>query len=132
MTTVTLVRDTASDEFFEGTARGELPLRRCADCGTWSAPRTRSCPSCRSGRLAWEPVRGTGKLVSWTVVHGRPVDGGPAPRTVAGLVELDEGPWLHARIDGTDPGHLRAGLPLAVAFDRSHGGDAAPVFRPVD
>ncbi|MGY4745623.1 Zn-ribbon domain-containing OB-fold protein [Streptomyces sp. ATMOS53] len=132
MNTVTLVRDAASDEFFEGTARGELPLRHCTDCGTWNAPHTVSCRSCRSGRLTWEPARGTGKLVSWTVVHGRRADDGPAPRSLAGLVELDEGPWLHARIEVADPTRLRAGLPLAVAFDRPYGGDAAPVFHLAD
>ena len=126
---MTITRDDASAAFFDGTARGVLLLRRCDDCGRRSAPRTLTCPACHSARLAWEPARGTGTLASWTVVHHRPARGAPTPRTVAGLVELDEGPWLHARIDGIDPSRLRAGLPLIVAFDRPADGEAIPVFQ---
>lgn len=126
---MTITRDDASAAFFDGTARGVLLLRRCDDCGRRNAPRTLTCPACHSARLAWEPARGTGTLASWTVVHHRPAGGAPAPRTVAGLVQLDEGPWLHARIDGIDPSRLRAGLPLIVAFDRPADGEAIPVFQ---
>ena len=129
MTAMTITRDDASAAFFDGTARGVLLLRRCDDCGRRSAPRTLTCAACHSARLAWEPARGTGTLASWTVVHHRPAGGAPAPRTIAGLVQLDEGPWLHARIDGIDPSRLRAGLPLTVAFDRPADGEAIPVFQ---
>jgi uncharacterized OB-fold protein len=66
-------------------------------------------------------------------VHGRPpADGGETPRTVAALVELAEGPWLHGRLVGAEPASLTAGQPLTLAFDRPGGGESVPVFRPTD
>jgi uncharacterized protein len=132
MTAIAITRDRVSAPFFDGTARGVLLLRRCDDCGRHSAPRTLTCPVCHSARLAWDPAQGTGTLASWTVVHHRPADGVPNSRTIAGLVQLDEGPWLHARIDGIDPSRLRAGLALTVAFERPVDGEAVPVFQPAD
>jgi hypothetical protein len=57
------------------------------------------------------------------VVHGR--DG----TTVAGVVELDEGPWLHARLVDVDAGALAVGAPLVVGFADA-GDERVPVFRP--
>jgi hypothetical protein len=44
-------------------------------------------------------------------------------------VELEEGPWLTARLDadGTD---LSAGMDLHVTFVRPGGGEPVPVFGP--
>jgi uncharacterized protein len=127
---VTVTRDEASAEFYDACARHELLLRRCARCTSWAAPSIVSCPSCHSGELRWEPADGSATLVSWTVVHGRPTeDGGPAPSTVAGLVELAEGPWLHARLVDTDPDSLTAGQKLIVGFETPGDGEAVPIFR---
>ena len=130
MSAIPVTRDTASAAFFDGTARGELLLRQCEDCDRLSAPRTETCPSCGSAHLAWTPAHGTGTLVSWTVVPGRAPEGGEPPRVIAGLVELAEGPWLHARIVGIAPEDARVGLPLAVGFHRPEDGESVPVFSP--
>ncbi|MGC4998432.1 Zn-ribbon domain-containing OB-fold protein [Streptomyces sp. DT195] len=132
MSALAVTRDDASAPFYDAATRGELLLRRCADCVHWAAPRAVACPACGSARLTWEPARGDATLVSWTVVHGRPpAEGGEAPRTVAGLVELAEGPWLHGRLTGVaDPGSLTCGQRLVLAFERPGGGEAVPVFRP--
>ncbi|WP_432066232.1 Zn-ribbon domain-containing OB-fold protein [Streptomyces sp. C10-9-1] len=126
-----VARDAASAAFFDGTARGELMLRRCEDCTRIGPPPTQTCASCGSARLGWTPAQGTGTLVSWTVVHGRPAADGRVTRTVAGLVELAEGPWLHARITDIAPGDVTAGLPLGAGFCRSGDGEAVPVFHPL-
>ncbi|MYQ33915.1 OB-fold domain-containing protein [Streptomyces sp. SID4956] len=136
MTSVPVVlRDTETAAFFDGTARGELLIRHCAACGQYGAPQERSCPSCGSPELTWAPARGTGTLVSWTTVHGRPPkDGGPAPRTTVGLVELDEGPWLHARVVDAEQTPLTTGAAVSVAFEgptaEAPEAETVPVFRP--
>lgn len=124
MPVVPVTRDAASAPFYDGTARGELLLRRCESCGLLSAPRVETCSSCGSTGLGWAPAQGAGTLVTWTVVHGGDT------RVVAGLVELAEGPWLHARIVGIAPEDVTARLPLVVDFDRGEGSEAVPVFRP--
>ncbi|MFC5951407.1 Zn-ribbon domain-containing OB-fold protein [Pseudonocardia lutea] len=123
-------RDAASAAFFDGTARGELLLRRCTTCGHLSEPATATCPACTGRDLEWAPAAGTGVLVSWTVVHARSTEG--AVRTPVGLVELDEGPWLEMQVVGTDPERLVPSTKVRVEFERPEGGEALPVARPTE
>lgn len=123
-------RDAATAEFFAGTERGELLLRRCGQCGGLSAPQARSCAQCRSAELSSAPAAGTGTVVSWSVVHARPADGDPPPPVVVAIIELAEGPWLHARLADVDPAAVTGGQRVIVAFERPDEGEAIPVFRP--
>lgn len=125
MPTMPIARDAASAEFFDGTARGELLLRRCTDCGRISAPQARQCPDCAATEFTPAPASGAATLVSWTVPHDR--EG--RPLTVAALVELAEGPWLRLRLTGVaEPAaELSAGLPLTVSFEAVAGGETVPV-----
>lgn len=128
MTVGAVQRDAATAEFLAGTARGELLLRHCAACGAVSRPQAQSCEQCQSADLTWARACGQGTVVSWSVVHGRAADGGPPPRTVVAIVELDEGPWLHAQLADADP--VSGGLRVTACFERAEGGEAIPVFRP--
>ncbi|MEV1176199.1 OB-fold domain-containing protein [Nonomuraea sp. NPDC049784] len=120
-------RDAATAEFFDGTARGELLIRRCDQCGAFAAPQARTCPGCASPEPSWTPAAGTGLVVSWSVVHTK-----GAPPIVVAIVELDEGPWLQAQITGAAPEDVYGGMPVRVAFERPEGGEAIPVFRPAN
>ncbi|MFI0465691.1 Zn-ribbon domain-containing OB-fold protein [Saccharopolyspora sp. 5N102] len=121
---ISVARNEASAEFFDGTARGELLIRRCPRCSPLIAPNVPQCPACGSTELAWVPASGRATLVTWTVV---PVpDGG---HVVAGIVELAEGPWLHARILGVAPEDLAEGIVLEVGFERHADGETVPVFH---
>ncbi|MEV0383168.1 OB-fold domain-containing protein [Nonomuraea sp. NPDC050643] len=119
-------RDAATAEFFDGTERGELLIRRCDACGRHAAPQTRTCPDCCAPDPSWTPAAGTGRVESWSVVHAK-----GAPLVVVAIVELDEGPWVQARLTEIAPEDVRGGLPVRVAFERPEGGEAVPVFRPV-
>jgi hypothetical protein len=121
---ISVARNEASAEFFDGTARGELLVRRCPRCSLVIAPNVPQCPDCSSPELVWQPADGAATLVTWTVVPG-PDD----THTVAGIVELAEGPWLHARILGVAPGDLAQGIALRVGFERHDDGEAVPVFH---
>ncbi len=118
-----MVRDDESAAFFDGTARGELMVKRCDACGHHVRPITIACTACHGADLSWAATVGTGTLVSWTVVHGRGDD------VVAGIVELDEGPWIHARLRDTDPARLAVGTPVVAEFVTA-GEEHVPVFTP--
>jgi len=119
-------RDAATAEFFDGTAAGQLLIRRCEDSGDLLAPQSRTCDACGSDRLAWTPASGSGSVVSWSVVHGRDGD-----RTVVAIVELDEGPWLHTQLIDVDPDTLAGGQRVRVGFEKPDpDAEAVPVFRP--
>lgn len=85
-------------------------LRCCRPCGTVYAPDTWVCGAC-AGDLEWVPSAGNGRVVASTrldpaAVSGRPGARDLPPMTIA-IVELDEGPWIYAAIEGGDPGHAR-------------------------
>ena len=78
MTAGAVRRDSATAEFFDGTAKDQFLLRRCADCGTFAEPYVRYCPGCESDRLEWAAAAGGATVVSWSVVHRRVREGQPA------------------------------------------------------
>ncbi|GAA4486400.1 hypothetical protein GCM10023094_42670 [Rhodococcus olei] len=85
-------------------------LRSCMRCTTLFAPDTWVCPTC-DGDLEWVPSTGRGRVVSWT--HLDPATASASARRSAGelepmtiaIVELDEGPWIYAAIEGSASGH---------------------------
>jgi len=132
-----MLRDDETAPFFEAAGRGQLVVQQCAQCGHRQfpapfTPGTTRCHTCLSPDLSWQPVRGAGSLVSWTVLRGRPaLDGAAAPATVVAVVELEEGPWVHTQLRGVGDGaDLAAGLALQVTFEQPDGGEPLPVFLP--
>jgi len=118
--------------FWQGALRGELLLQRCDDCSTiFFYPRA-ACPSCLSASLRWVPASGRGTLYSFVVNHRAPRKFPVAPPFVVGLVQLEEGPRLMARIVevAPDPQSLRCDTPVEVVFERISEEIALPHFRP--
>ncbi len=126
-----VVRDEASAEFFDGTARGVLLLRRCLACAHVRGPEIPMCTDCLSEAFEWTSAAGTGQVESWVVVHARPsLDGTtPEPRIIA-TVELAEGPWMTSALMDVDTGQVSGAMPVVVAFETPEGSEAIPVFRP--
>lgn len=123
-------RDDKSAPFYTAAAHDALTIRRCRDCATHLPPEAIGCTLCGSGSLQWAPAAGTGHLVTWTTVH-RPPNGAYSdlvPYTL-GIVELDEGPWLHARITPGDT-TLSTGLHLHARFVHTPDAESYPVFDP--
>lgn len=122
------VRDDRSAAFYDAAARDQLLIRRCASCDKALAPEARTCTGCGERELMWMTASGTAMLISWATVHHPPLPafGDQVPFPI-GLVELAEGPWLHARIvPGDEP--LRAGLRLCAEFVHPEEGESYPVF----
>jgi uncharacterized OB-fold protein len=100
--------------------------RRCAACGRLAVDRGRRCPFCGGEAGTSQPLSGRGRLVSWTTIRVAPARyAAEAPFTV-GVIELDEGVRLTARVGG-EPDRLVAGQPLVLAgLDDARG----PRFDP--
>ncbi len=120
------------DEFYAWCARGELRLRRCNACREWCHVPRVTCPNCASTDWAWERVKGTGRLYTWTVVHRamHPAFMGDVPYAVV-VVELDEGPRLVSGIVDCPLEALEMEMPVEVVFERSDrwGDRVLPRFR---
>jgi len=118
---VEIERDEESAPFFDAANEGELVIKRCEACGHFAGPATSVCPACHGRALAWAIASGRGSLVSWVVIHGR------EGATTAGIVELDEGPWLDARLVDVEATALAVGRAMVVRFVAA-GAEKVPAF----
>src|SRR5262245_40565270 len=89
-----------------------LPARRCAECGKLSI-NAATCRFCGAEGGESLDLSGRGRLVSWTVIRIPPARYAAEAPYAVGLLELDEGPRITARIAG-DPEQLTAGQPLVL------------------
>ncbi|WP_433871303.1 Zn-ribbon domain-containing OB-fold protein [Saccharopolyspora sp. CA-218241] len=122
-----LQRDPESAPFFDGTAEGRLLIRRSPSTGEHLPPAAQT-GSDGSTDLEWAEASGRGRIATWAAVHRKPDAEGRTHPVVIAIVELDEGPWLHARIVRAAPEDVRSGREVTVEFERPEGGEAIPVF----
>jgi uncharacterized protein len=127
MTVSMPMADRDSIEWWTAIAEHRLLLQRCDPCGHLRLFPRAICARCGSFEWSDQEAQGSGRVVSWTVVH-RAADGRPTPYVVL-LVRLGEaehlvlhGAWPGAP-DGSD---LAFGLAVQVEFldvEPSAGGD---------
>ncbi|MEZ4334406.1 MAG: OB-fold domain-containing protein [Myxococcota bacterium] len=121
------------EEFYAWCARGELRLRRCRACREWCHVPRVTCPNCASTEWAWERVKGTGRVFTWTVVHRamHPAFADAVPYAVV-VVELDEGPRIVSGLVDCRPEELVMEMPVEVVFEADDrlGERVLPRFRP--
>ena len=130
METGFILPDTEDDSvkpFWDGTARGELLVQKCAECGRMRIPPRPMCPNCRSLANEWVPLSGRGRVWSFVIPHPPllPAYTEFAPYNVI-TVELDEDPTLRlvgnlvasadAPLNSVDPHSIAIGEPVRVVF----------------
>lgn len=116
--------------FWRGGAQGVLNIHRCAACERWFHPPSPICPHCNSFEVAPQPVSGRGLVETYTVNHQPWTAELDAPFVVA-IIELTEQPGLRllSNVIGCDPGAVRIGMPVQVAFEQ-HEDVWLPLFTP--
>jgi len=115
---------------------------KCKKCGVLFSPPRPICIKCFSREMEWVELKGKGKLVTFTSIYIGPpwmaeqgYDRGHP--YCCGVVELDEGTKIDARIEGIDaskPETIKIGTPLTVQFlHRGEGEKMATflAFRPL-
>lgn len=113
----------------------------CGRCGASFVPPRPLCAECHRSEMTWTQMEGAGRLVAVTSISIGP----PAMQEegfnrtnpyCTGVVELNEGPRIVARIEGVDarnPESIEIGTPVtAVYLHRGEGEDRATqlAFRP--
>jgi uncharacterized protein len=102
----------------------KLMATRCVTCGTAYLPPRAICPKCHGEEMTWSELSGRGTLAAFTSVFIGPtfmnkLGYSRANPYVSGIVELEEGIKISARILGLDaahPGQIQIGTPVAVEF----------------
>lgn len=121
---------------------GKLMGSRCKKCGTLFAPPRPICLKCRGMEMQWVEMKGKGRPVALTAIAVGPPsmikEGYDRKRPyVLGVVELEEGVRVDARIedvDGSKPEGIRIGTPLTVKFlhrGEGEGSRTVLAFRPL-
>ncbi|WP_226480578.1 Zn-ribbon domain-containing OB-fold protein [Natrinema amylolyticum] len=103
--------DAASDPFWDALEDGRFSLPSCRDCGEPFFPPAPVCPRCHARDVEWIESDAEGTLYAVTRQH-RTAPGIPSP-LVLGVVELDEGPRLLARVQA-EYGDLEIGTRLRL------------------
>ena len=120
----TVLRPFSAAAFDQYIAEHKLMAARCTKCGGTYVPPRAICPKCQSEELEWVETSGKGKLVAFTVILSGPtfmVEQGFDRKNpyISGIVELEEGTRMSARITGLDvskPAEIKIGTPLNVDF----------------
>jgi uncharacterized protein len=118
-------------DYWEGTRRHELLVRRCRSCGKHHFYPRDFCPSCFSYDIEWTQTKGRGIVYSFTICH-RPAPGfeKDVPYNLA-IIELDEGVRMMSTIVDCAPDEIRIGMAVKVIFDDVTPQVTLPKFTPV-
>jgi uncharacterized OB-fold protein/acyl dehydratase len=119
-------RDT--EFFWAGTARHELRIQRCGECGALRHPPGPMCLACGGGKPDYVVAAGTGEIYSYVVHHHPPVPGRQVPFVVA-LVQLPEGVRMVGELLGAGPEQVRIGMPVRIEFVRVDEELTLPAWR---
>jgi uncharacterized OB-fold protein len=105
---------------------------KCKACDAQFVPPRPICIKCHSSDMEWLEMKGKGKLVAFTCITVAPpfmIEQGYSRKNpyISGVVELDEGGRVDARIIGLDPTkpeEIEVGMPLKATY--IHWGESDP------
>jgi uncharacterized OB-fold protein len=115
---------------------GKLMGSRCKKCGALFVPPRSICIKCYATEMEWVEMKGKGKLAAFTCISVGPpfmiAEGYDRKRPYcSGVVELEEGTRVVARIEGVDaskPETIKIGAPFQVEFLHRGEGDNLTTF----
>lgn len=129
--------DVTLDEFrpfWEAARTGSLKFPRCRACGLFHWYPEVICPHCQSNDIEWAPVKGEGKVYTWTVVR-HTFDQSFAKRIpmIVALIEFDDAPGIRlvTNLVKCKPEEIQQNMPVKVIFKKVNEQVTMPVFEPV-
>ena len=103
--------------FWDSLKAHAMQLPKCDACGKFHAPPRDFCPHCLSDKLSWQPVKGTGEVYSFIIMHQLydKTFANDVPYNVT-MVKLDEGPRLVSNVRGPNDA-IHIGDRLKLVYD---------------
>lgn len=97
---------------------------KCKECDAHYVPPRSICVKCYSSDMEWVEMKGKGRLAAFTCITVAPpfmIEQGYNRKNpyISGVVELEEGGRVDARIEGVDPNkpeEIKVGMPLKVKY----------------
>ncbi len=114
----------------------KLMASRCTSCKALYLPPRPLCIRCFSSSLEWVALQGKGRLVAYTVIAVGPsfmIEEGfdRKHHYCSGIVQLDEGPCISARLVGFDvknPQAIAIGTPVEVEYLERGAGERKKTY----
>ncbi len=129
-------REFSTGAFQQFVNEKKIMMAKCKKCGALYLPPRPICMKCSSKDIEWVESKGKGKLAAYTAIAvgttfmiSEGYDRNNPYCT--GVVQLDEGPRLTARIHGFDtknPDKIKVGTPLTVEYLDRGQGDAKKTY----
>lgn len=121
--------DGLSEPYWEGARQGRLRIQKCRGCGAWQWGPEWICHRCHSFDLAWEEIKGRGRIYSYERPHHpvHPALTGRGPY-IAVLVELPE--YGNVRMVGNLLGDATQPVTIGAAVEAvfEHHEKASPPY----
>ncbi|UOR01160.1 Zn-ribbon domain-containing OB-fold protein [Leucobacter allii] len=129
MAAPTVVPDRLTEAWRDGIARGEFLLQRGVACGAYQYYPREHCTTDPGDALEWVPASGRGVVHTFTVVRRTPNEAFQDQLPyVLGIVELEEGVRVTARIVAPEIARIACGMPVSVHFGPDR--ESLPYFVP--
>lgn len=103
-------------------------LQCCDGCGRYRYPPSPACPDCLSMDYRWQPLAGSGTILSWVVFHRQYLAEYPAPYNAV-AVQLAEGPIVVSNLVGPTPQGSWIGRAVAVCYEPDAEGNLMPKMQ---
>ncbi len=88
----------------------------CEKCDEYYYPPRNMCPRCRrNGVIVPFKYKGTGEVVTFTIVHSAAKDYAMLTPYILAIIKLDEGPRLTSQVI-CDPSEVHIGMKVKSAF----------------
>lgn len=104
------------EQFYKFLQQGKLMAGRCTQCGKIHLPPRPLCDNCLSEQFEWVPVKGNGKLLTYTVIHVAPEQFQALTPYAVGIVLLEDGLKIPGMIQGVKQEQLKIGMELTLDF----------------
>jgi len=105
------------ENFYKFCSQKKLMGVKCAKCSAiFALPRT-TCPKCHSTSMKWIEFKGTGKLLSYSIVYVSTAEYQSQTPYAVGIVELDEGARISGVVRNIKHEDLKIGLKVIVDFE---------------
>lgn len=117
-------KEITSSSFYQYLSEKKLMGTKCKKCGALFLPPHPICNKCHSNDIEWIAMNGKGKLAAFSVIAVGPsftINEGYSRNNpyVVGIVHLDEGPKISARITGLDannPERIKVGTQVSIEY----------------
>ncbi|AKB83646.1 conserved protein associated with acetyl-CoA C-acyltransferase [Methanosarcina barkeri 3] len=97
-------------------SRYNLEGTRCNECGEYFYPPRNFCVNCRRvGHIEPYKFKGTGEIISYTVIHTAAEGFEDQTPYILAIIELDEGPRLTSQVIG-NPEKIHIGMRVRSVF----------------